>query len=286
MSCPQTSAWSLSTWTALCWTNTDRYRAHSGRFCGVSTNSASSSPLPADVSIRALTELFAPAADLEAALIAENGSLVVRDGCEISAITVARTFTEHAVGLARRLAATHDIGLVWSGRSTAYVERDDPDFLAEAGRFYLRLEVVDDLLEIGEAPLKFAVYDPAGAARSHDGLATAFSPYQVVMSGTHWMDVLDPQVNKGVALRALQRALGVRPEQTVVFGDYLNDLEMLAVATHSFAMANAHPRVLRAARYRAPSNRDHGVVSVLGQLVRAVAARRGVDAGPLPDPAW
>ena len=47
---------------------------------------------------------------------------------------------------------------------------------------------------------------------------------------------------------SLQRTLGVGPDQTMAFGDYLNDLEMLAQATHSFAMGNAHPRVVAASR--------------------------------------
>ena len=42
----------------------------------------------------------------------------------------------------------------------------------------------------------------------------------------------------------LQHQLGVSAEQTVVFGDYLNDLEMLDSGEMSFAMANAHPQVI------------------------------------------
>jgi len=34
-------------------------------------------------------------------------------------------------------------------------------------------------------------------------------------------------------------------------------------------MANAHPRLVEAARYLAPSNREHGVVSTLAQLLDA-----------------
>ena len=81
------------------------------------------------------------------------------------------------------------------------------------------------------------------------------------------MDIMDPNVNKGVALRALRLALDATPDQTMVFGDYLNDLDMFAEATHSFAMANAHPKLTHAARYIAPSNTDHGVVSTMAQLL-------------------
>ena len=98
-------------------------------------------------------------------------------------------------------------------------------------------------------------------------LTEALRPFQVVMSSEHWMDIMDPGVNKGVALQALRLALNATPDQTMVFGDYLNDLEMFTEATHSFAMANAHPRLTSAARYIAPSNTDHGVIRTMAQLL-------------------
>ena len=212
------------------------------------------------------------------ALISENGAHVVRDGQEVSSSSVDRGFSEHAVRTARELAQHHNLGLVWSGRRSAYVERADAEFLEEAGWFYTSLEVVDDLLQVPEAALKFAVFDfDGGSAGSKSLLTEALHPFQVVMSSEHWMDIMDPAVNKGVALRALRAALDITPDQTMVFGDYLNDLEMFSEATHTFAMANAHPKLVQTARYLAPSNRDHGVMSILEQLL-AVPAR-----GVVPD---
>ena len=49
------------------------------------------------------------------------------------------------------------------------------------------------------------------------------------------------QANKGKALRLVRQALGVSREQTMVVGDYLNDLEMMDAAAYSFAMGNAYP---------------------------------------------
>ena len=74
-------------------------------------------------------------------------------------------------------------------------------------------------------------------------------------------------VDKGTAVEALQRGLGVTPAQTVAFGDFHNDLGMLARAEWSFAMANAHPDVLREARHLAPPNTEQGVLRVLEALL-------------------
>ncbi len=202
------------------------------------------------------------------ALIAENGAFVVSEGREVSSSTVDPAAAANVVGVVRGLADAFDLGLVLSGRHCAYVEKDAPAFLDEAGRFYTTLQVVEDLGVVDDEPLKFAIHDAVGASRgSRAVLAPALAPLRVVMSSEHWMDIMDPAVDKGVAVRALQRSLGVGPDQTMAFGDYLNDLEMLALATHSFAMGNAHPRVVGASRHRAPSNREQGVVRVLEELL-------------------
>jgi Cof subfamily protein (haloacid dehalogenase superfamily) len=217
----------------------------------------------------ALAGMFAQAGP-KVALISENGAYVVRDGKEVSSSLVEPTFSAHVVRTARELAETHNLGLVWSGRRSAYVERGDRAFLDRANWFYSSLEVVDDLLHVPEQALKFAVFDfNGGSAGSAALLTEALAPFQVVKSSEEWMDIMDPAVDKGVALRALRLALGVTKDQTMVFGDYLNDLEMFAEATHSFAMANAHPKLLRAARYVAPSNREHGVITTLTTLLHA-----------------
>ena len=53
----------------------------------------------------------------------------------------------------------------------------------------------------------------------------------------------------------------------MVFGDYNNDLEMLAMADFSFAMKNAHPNVLEVANYTTTSNDDFGVERILEKLL-------------------
>ncbi|UXN33015.1 HAD hydrolase family protein [Glutamicibacter sp. M10] len=88
-------------------------------------------------------------------------------------------------------------------------------------------------------------------------------PLQVVISGSHWVDAMNHGVHKGLALGALQKELGINDDETVVFGDYPNDLEMIKAATYSFAMANAHPDVAAAANFTAPANTEHGVLQVL-----------------------
>ena len=48
-----------------------------------------------------------------------------------------------------------------------------------------------------------------------------------------------------------------------MFGDQLNDLEMLGRAYYSFAVANARPEVRQAARFQADRNTADGVLKIL-----------------------
>lgn len=86
------------------------------------------------------------------------------------------------------------------------------------------------------------------------------------VSGSNWVDVSHPNAHKGYALSQVMRDAGVHAGQVMVFGDYNNDLEMLELSDFSFAMANAHPNVLKRARYRTLSNSEQGVEHVLEQL--------------------
>jgi hypothetical protein len=211
-----------------------------------------------------LRRQFAAVAD-ELAFVAENGAYVVARGREILSDGLA---PEVARRLVSRVRGIPHAGAVLCGRRSAYIDRRDPPFVREVALHYARLEVVPDLLEVkGDDVLKVTVFDSVSAERNTaPRLADLGAALQVVVSGPHWVDVLSPTANKGRAVRAVQEALGVTADQTMVFGDFLNDLEMMDAATFSFAMANAHPRLKERARWAAPANNANGVV----RTIRAV----------------
>ena len=215
-----------------------------------------------------LTRQFARLAG-ELVVIAENGSYVGRGGAEVSSSPMPGEAMPGIVDIVRRHAgAGYDVGAVVCGKRSAYVERTDDAFLGKVVPYYAALETVDDLRAVDDEILKVAVYDFGDAAHDlYPALAGLEDRLQVVVSDRHWVDIMAPGVNKGVAVRRLQEALGVSPAQTVVFGDYLNDLEMMDASELSFAMANAHPRVAERARYTAPANTEAGVVVTLRRLL-------------------
>ncbi|MFD4974856.1 Cof-type HAD-IIB family hydrolase [Streptomyces sp. NPDC058424] len=201
--------------------------------------------------------------------IAENGTYVVRDGMELSSDPLDPAVAARLVGSVRELVAQGvDVGAVVCGKRSAYVERTDEAFLAEVRKYYVRHRIVPDAAAVDDDIIKVALFDFGSAERTTaPALARFAATHQVVVSGEHWVDVMNRTADKGAALRRLQRDLGITPAQTLVFGDYLNDLEMLDAAEWSFAMANAHPEVIGRARHLAPSNNDNGVLRTIARLL-------------------
>jgi Cof subfamily protein (haloacid dehalogenase superfamily) len=211
-----------------------------------------------------LVREFGDVAD-ELVFIAENGTYVVARGREISSDGLDVDFARQVV---RRIRDIPGAGAILCGKHSAYIERRDPPFITQASTYYARLRIVEDLTEVADDDvLKVTVYDfVSGEHNTAPRLEEIRSTHQVVISGAHWVDVLSPTASKGHALRQVQAALGVTPDQTMAFGDFLNDLEMMDAATYSFAMANAHPRLKERARWVAPTNNANGVV----RAIRAV----------------
>ena len=81
------------------------------------------------------------------------------------------------------------------------------------------------------------------------------------------MDVMERNANKGTALKRMQSILGIRKEETAVFGDNHNDLEMLAEAGESYAVANAREEVKQEARFVIKSNNEDGVLWQLKHIL-------------------
>ncbi|RNG38185.1 Cof-type HAD-IIB family hydrolase [Streptomyces botrytidirepellens] len=201
--------------------------------------------------------------------IAENGTYVVRDGVELSSDPLDPAVAARVAKTVRQLADDGvDVGAVVCGKRSAYVERTDEPFLAEVRKYYTQLQIVANVTAVEDEIIKVALFDFGPAARiTAPALESFTATHQVVVSSEHWIDVMNLTANKGAAIGRLQRDLGITPAQTVVFGDYLNDLEMLDAAEWAFAMANAHPDVIRRARYLAPSNNENGVLRTITRLL-------------------
>jgi Cof subfamily protein (haloacid dehalogenase superfamily) len=207
--------------------------------------------------------------------IAENGTNVVQGGVSIALETVVTAIIAPVVDWVRATAAAGaDLGVVVCGARTAYIERADDEFVSKVRPYYAALEIVEDVVAAAadDDVLKLAIFD-LGQAETRTGPAVRALDLSadVVISGENWVDIMRPGANKGKALIHLQEHLGISREQTMAFGDYLNDAELLDAAGHSYAMANAHPSIRARARHQAASNTDEGVISSILEALPGLA---------------
>ncbi len=81
------------------------------------------------------------------------------------------------------------------------------------------------------------------------------------VSSSIWnnVEINEEHANKGEALAALARHLGLPEDATIAFGDGMNDLSMLKSAGIGIAMANACPEAKAIADWETVSNDENGV---------------------------
>jgi len=88
----------------------------------------------------------------------------------------------------------------------------------------------------------------------------------IAMPGFFWLQAYHREANKGSMVAKLANRLKVPLSQVVVFGDYLNDLEMFKIAGQALAVDNALPEVKQAANSVIGSNAESGVLNYLESL--------------------
>ncbi|MCI8453830.1 MAG: HAD family hydrolase [Lachnospiraceae bacterium] len=197
--------------------------------------------------------------------IADNGAYV---GCYGRNLFL----TEYKKTLAKSMIADMKeagLDLLVDCADCVYVDSKNPEFIDwMKNGYHFRMAELADLQELDKPIVKIAGCRMSGI-QDHE-TAPFIKKYgkelKVTLSGSQWLDTMDPGVNKGNAVRLLQESLGILPKETMAFGDQLNDVEMLQQAYYGFAVANARLEVKEAARFLADSNVNDGVLKILKLL--------------------
>lgn len=197
--------------------------------------------------------------------IAENGTFVICNGEELLVNALDKDIALELIEIGRSIENCY---VIVCGKNSAYIESRDERFIKETKKYYERYEVVDDVTKVDDDILKVTICDLSGAETNSNKYFDKYrEALQVTVSGEIWLDITANGVNKGVAINKLQEKLNIKPEETMVFGDYLNDLEMMKSAYHSYAMKNAHEELKKVARFEAKSNDENGVVLAIKEAV-------------------
>ncbi|CAH8284908.1 hypothetical protein EV196_101162 [Mariniflexile fucanivorans] len=199
-------------------------------------------------------------------IIAENGGMMKHNNEEHILLKLSLENIKNSIDVLRKI---DSVFIVLCGRKSAYIETTDQEFISRFRRYYSEYQIVDDLNKvIDDDFLKIAVYHFESSEKNVlPHLNALKNNMQIIVSGQNWLDISHADANKGYALSRLQKSLGVTKDETMVFGDYNNDLEMLELAYFSYAMENAHSEVKKIARFQTKSNSEEGVETILEELI-------------------
>ncbi|MCF3110118.1 HAD family hydrolase [Niabella sp. CC-SYL272] len=208
-----------------------------------------------------LLALFEPIKD-RTYFLSDNGSYVTYQGNEL---LVEMLDPEGVSAFVQKARTLNKVYPVLCGKDKAYMEDREEALLKQALQYYQHYELVDDLTKVTEPILKVSLCDLVDAeTNSYPHFKQYEAAYKVAVAGKRWLDFTAFSANKGVAVQLVQQALGIGYNETMVFGDYLNDLEMMRVAKYSYAMKNAHPGIIDAANFITDfDNNEAGVVRAI-----------------------
>ncbi len=201
-------------------------------------------------------------------IIAENGGFTRQGNQELMVTHLPQKKIQQLIPIIRKLNGGY---AVLCGKDSAYIETRDEHFISLFDEYYINYKIVDDLTKVTTDDfLKIAIYHfESSELHLYPTFKELEDEILVKVSGQNWLDISHPDANKGHALQHLQEKLGITKEETMVFGDYNNDLEMLKLAHFSYAMKNAIPNVKNIARFETKSNDELGVEFILEQLLKA-----------------
>lgn len=210
-----------------------------------------------------LYENFKPFSD-ELYFICDNGAYIVEATKKPKVSIIDKNLIFNII---KSVESIKNIEILLCGLKGAYHRPINKNLTAEINKYYINQIEVNNLYDIDDEIFKITICDLKGPANnSYDILNGAFgNKLNIVISGQMWLDITNLGVNKGAALEEIQQCDGISYKETMVFGDFYNDLEMFDKAYYSFAMENANDDIKSKANFRADSNINNGVIKAIEQ---------------------
>lgn len=197
--------------------------------------------------------------------LSDNGAYV---GCHGRSLYVNPIERKTVMDMVQDVRNMDGLDVMICGPDVIYTETDNQEFLDWMVNGYkFHVKQVEDLTRVESEFIKISVYRKTDVEAHTRTLREKYADrLKITIAGDMWMDCMRPGINKGQAIKLLQDSLGIKPEETMAFGDQLNDIEMLKQAYYSFAVGNAREEVKAAARFRTDTNVNGGVLKILKLL--------------------
>lgn len=212
-----------------------------------------------------LKKVFKPKSK-ELHYICDNGAVVVEESNISSINIINRGLVEEIIKVASEIP---NVAVLLCGTKSMYHSKCSEECMEEINKYYVEKIEMEDLSKVDDEIFKISICDLRGSKEnSYPGLNDKFGEgLNVVVSGSVWIDITNKDVNKGVALEKIQKDLNISYEETMVFGDFYNDIEMLQKAYYSFVMENANEDMKQYGNFIAKSNYENGVIDAIQNYV-------------------
>jgi len=198
--------------------------------------------------------------------IAHNGALVKynNSGSTLYSNSINQEEIEYVINLNPQLGEE----LFLAGESEAYIVEPSEAMLKEFAFVNAPTVKLKSFSEIKRPVYKITYYMAEGVNASIVNylIEELSDKLEFVVSGDKWIDIMNKGISKGNAIKILQEKFQINKKNTMVFGDYYNDVTMFSSAHYSYAMRNAPDDVKKHANYIADSNNEDGVYNVLASL--------------------
>ncbi len=150
-----------------------------------------------------------------------------------------------------------------------YIYEEDKDYISI---YYDEVNILDsyDELPEGAQPIKSAILSAKTLDETKEVLRQIREEIEgvtSVTSGGGWLDVYDEAGGKGSAVEWIQKEKGISIEETMAFGDSLNDSSMMEFAKYSVAMENADDEFKELCTYEIGHNEEQAVLDILEQYI-------------------
>ena len=110
----------------------------------------------------------------------------------------------------------------------------------------IHVKKIPDIAAIDTPALKISIAHPNGplALLREPSIARLADKYTLVPTGGIFFDIIGKNADKGTAVATVQRHFGIKPEETVVFGDAMNDIPMFETTPNGYAVETS-PKVVK-----------------------------------------
>ena len=200
--------------------------------------------------------------------ICDNGAFIMEHDKLTRCVTIDRELCRRVF---RTVKEYGEIDVLACGLKGTYYTHCCPEMQYTMDTYYAPVTFVEDMCSIDDELFKISYSDFNGGpikSGSYDYMVERFGEeLSIHPSGGIWMDSMNKSINKGVGVKALQEILGVSDDETLVFGDYYNDIPMLENAKNVFVVAGAPDDVKKYATRVVKSNDEYGVTEAIKEYV-------------------